>query len=86
MSERDLAKEMFLRALYADEIADAASWLFRKNMAEVRAIAVEVILLSEGKIAKDEASEAGQEISQILYTVGPRHLQFVLGAAILAAK
>jgi hypothetical protein len=80
--DRDMNLEVGLTMMYAAEITGVAYVLKGKNLGEVRRIFVEVTFASNTPGATN-LTDATREVLQILETVGERHVQFVLGAAVL---
>jgi hypothetical protein len=80
--DRDMNLEVGLSMMYAAEITGVAYVLRGKNLGEVRAIFVEVTF-AFGNVVEEVTHDGSEEIMQILETVGDRHRQFVLGAAVL---
>lgn len=81
-SERDMNLEVGLSMMYAAEITGVAYVLQGKNLGEVRRIFVEVTMAFQTP-GVTGLLETTWEILEILETVGDRHRQFVLGAAVL---
>lgn len=80
--DRDMNIEVGLSMMYAAEITGVAYVLRGKDLGEVRRIFVEVTMAFNTPEVTG-LTEATWEVLEILETVGDRHRQFVLGAAVL---
>lgn len=79
---RDMNLEVGLTMMYAAEITEVAYVLKGLNLGEVRRVFIEVNMAFNTP-GVTGLTESTWEVLEILETVGDRHRQFVLGAAVL---
>lgn len=79
---RDMNLEVGLSMMYAAEITGVAHVLKGLNLGEVRRVFIEVNMAFNTPGVTGLADKTW-EVLEVLETVGDRHRQFVLGAAVL---